>query len=119
MRYVFGVTTADADALNGYRSISAVTFDLDGELSANIGWVIFEVNEERPERCSGMIGTFNNHATLKLIRFAHSEKPCRICGLFDDGKTDARTWMLGGIVFTSSFVLDASGFVGFRAGTIT
>ena len=64
------MSAAGADTLEGHRSISDVTFDLDGELSTEIGWVVFEVSDEQPELCCGVIGTFNNYVTLRLIRFA-------------------------------------------------
>jgi hypothetical protein len=111
------MSRAGADTLKGHRSISDVTFDLDGELSTEIGWVVFEVNDEQPERCCGVIGTFNNYATLRLIRFARSQRPCRIQGFFDDGK-QTRTHMLDDIAFAEILVLDVSGFVGFSASII-
>jgi hypothetical protein len=111
------MSTAGADTLEGHRSISDVTFDLDGELSNEIGWVVFEVNDEQPERCCGVIGTFNNYVTLRLIRFARSQRTCLIQGLFNDGK-QTRTRMPDDIAFTEIFVLDESSFVGFSAGII-
>lgn len=110
------MSAAGADTLEGHRSISDVTFDLDGELSTEIGWVVFEVSDEQPELCCGVIGTFNNYVTLKLIRFERSQRPCRVQGFFDDRK-QTRTRMLDDIAFTEILV-DVSGFVGFSARII-
>lgn len=111
------MSTADVDTRKGYRSIADVTFDLDGKLSTETGWIVFEVSEGQPECCRGVIGTVNNHVTLRLIRFARTQRPWRIHGLFDDGK-QTRTLMLDDVVVTSIFVFDVSAFFGFRASTV-
>jgi hypothetical protein len=64
-----------ANTRKGYRSISDVTFNLDGERSTEIGWVVFETIDKQPESCCGVIGTINNYATLRLFRFARTQRP--------------------------------------------
>ncbi|MGZ4908815.1 MAG: hypothetical protein ACXVIG_07500 [Halobacteriota archaeon] len=107
---------ADANTLRGYRSIGDVTFDLDGALFSDIGWVIFEVSDSQPNRGQGVIGTFNNYATLTLVRFRHTQKPCQIQGVFDDGETGEHVWQLDDVVFTGVLFRDVNGLIGFRAG---
>ncbi len=109
---------ADANTLRGYRSIGDITFDLDGALSSDIGWVIFEVSDGQPDRGQGVIGTFNNYVTLTLVRFKWAQKPCRINGIFDDGETGENTWLLDNVGFTGILFRDVSGLIGFRAGSV-
>ncbi len=101
--------------LRGYRCIGDVIFDLDGTLSSDVGWVLFEVNDEQPDRARGVVGTFNNYATLRLIRSRRTKASCRIRGLFDDGKTGANEWLLDNVVFTSALLRDVTGLIGFCA----
>ncbi len=111
------VNTAKLSTLRGYQSTSDVKFDLDDAHLSDVGWVIFEVHEGQPEG-HGVIGTFNNAVTLELIRFERTQLPCRIRGWFSDGQTGSRRWLLDDVVFTSFFVRDANGLIGFRAGMI-
>lgn len=111
------VKTAKASVLRGYRSTSDIIFDLDNKRSTDLGWVIFETQDGHPEG-QGVIGTFNNAVTLELIRFERTQQPCRIRGWFTDGQTGAMRWLLDDIVFTSFFVRDVNGLIGFRAGIV-
>ncbi len=104
-------------ALRAYRSIGTVTFDLDGTLFTDTGWVMFEITDGQYEG-QGVIGTFNNYNTLTLMRFERTQKPLRMRGQFNDGATGAHTWLLDDVAFTGLLVRDASGLIGFRAGTI-
>ncbi len=110
---------AEGSTLRGYRGIGDITFDLNGTPTTDIGWVLFEVNDDQLDRGRGIVGTFNNYATLRLIRSTRTKTPCRIYGLFDDGKTRSNTWLLDDVVFTGMLVRDASGILGFRAGAVT
>ncbi len=101
--------------LRGYRSVNDISFDLDGVFSTYIGWVLFEVGNTQLERVRGVIGTFNNYATLMLLRLARDQKPCRIHGRFKDGQTDASEWTLDNVTYTGAEVHDESGFVAFHA----
>ncbi|MDD1725552.1 MAG: hypothetical protein LUQ34_01545 [Euryarchaeota archaeon] len=100
--------------LRGYRSIGDVAFDIDGELSTEIGCVVFEVSDKRPEYCKGLISTFNNLVTLRGVRFARTQRACGINGCFYDGQQET-TCTLDDVVFTTFFVLDVCAFVVFRA----
>ena len=113
------VSKINASTLRGYRGIGDITFDLDGLLSADIAWVIFEVSDEEPEAGQGVIGTFNNYGTLQLVRFERSQKPCRIYGVFDDGETGERTFLLDNVVFSEFLLRDVTGLIGFRAGSVS
>lgn len=103
--------------LTGYRSVDDTTFDLNGELSTEIGWVVVEVSNAQLECCRGIIGTINNYATLRLMRFARAQKACQIRGDFDNGK-QMTTLMLADVVFNAFFVLDTNSFVSFSANVI-
>ena len=109
----------EANAIRGYRGIGDIVFDFDGTLSTDIGWVLFEVSDDQPDQGQGVIGTFNNCATLRLIRSTRTKSPCRIRGLFHDGATGVDTWQLDDVVFIGMLLRDVIGFIGFRAGTIT
>ncbi len=111
-------TIVNTGTLRGYRSTGDITFDLDGTVSTDIGWVIFEVSDGSSEG-HGVIGTFNNYATLKLVRFERAQKPCRIHGDFGDGHTEAQKWLLDDVVLTDVLSDDVTGFIGFRAGVAT
>ncbi len=80
---------------------------------------MFEIEDDQSECGHGVIGTFNNDATLTLIRFARAQKPCRVYGLFDDEETGESAWILNDVGFTGMLVRDASGLIGFRAGSVT
>ncbi len=112
------VSKSKASILRGYRGIGDITFDLDSTLSSDIGWVIFEVSDEKPESGHGVIGTFNHYVTLQLIRFERTQKPCRIYGTFDDGETGKDAFLLDDVVFSAVLVRDISGLIGFRAGSV-
>ncbi len=112
------VSKAKEGTLRGYRGIRDITFDLDSTLLTDSGWVIFEVNDEGAESGLGVIGTFNHHVTLQLIRFARNQKPCRIVGVFDEEETGERTFLLDDVRFTAVLVRDISGLIGFRSGTV-
>ncbi len=109
------VNATEVHTLRGYRCIGDVTFDLDGTLATDLGWVLFEVSDEQPDRARGVVGTFNNYATLQLIRSRLTKAPCRIYGLFDDGKTGVSEWHLDDVFFTSALLRDVTGLIGFRA----
>ncbi len=113
----FTLSTAKASTLKGYRSTSDIKFDLDTKSTSDLGWVIFETRDGHSEG-QGVIGTFNNVATLELIRFERTQKLCRIRGWFTDGQTGATRWLLDDVAFTSFFVRDANGLISFRAGII-
>ncbi len=115
---VITTSKAKASALRGYRSSGDVTFDLNRTLLSDIGWVVFEIDDDQSGRGHGVIGTFNNYMTLTLIRFARAQKPCHMYGVFDDGETGESTWLLDDVGFTGLLVGDASGLIGFRAGTM-
>ncbi|MGZ4920165.1 MAG: hypothetical protein ACXVIE_08760 [Halobacteriota archaeon] len=108
----------EGSVARGYRSVRQITFDLDGTLSDDIGSVVFEVSDGQSGG-QGVIGTFNNYVTLKLIRFERTQRSCCIHGWFDDGKTGTNAWLLDDLVFTGILVRDANGLVGFHAGTVT
>jgi len=112
------MSTADTSKLAGYRSIGDVTFDLGNELTAEIGWVLFEVSGGQAQRVQGAVVTYNNYATLKLVKFERTQRPCHICGWFDDGVAEPRRYMLNDVVFTALLVRDVSGFIGFRADAV-
>ncbi len=79
--------------LRGYRSVDDVSFDLDGTFSTYVGWVLFEVGDKQHERIRGVIGTFNNYATLMLLRIARDQKPCRV---YTGGSTMGRPMRASG-----------------------
>ncbi len=101
--------------LRGYRCIGDVIIDLDGTLASDLGWVMFEVSDEQLDRARGVVGTFNNYATLRLIRSRRTKAPCRIRGLFDDGKTGVSEWLLDDVFFTSALLRDVTGLISFRS----
>ncbi len=103
------MSAAGKRRLRGYRSVSDVCFNLDGTPSACIGWVLFEADDTQRGHVSGVIGTFNNHATLVLLRLARDRKPCSIHGRFDDGQTDASEWKLDDVAYTGAEVHDELG----------
>ncbi len=105
-------------SLKGYRCIDDVIFDLDGTISTDIGWALFEVLDGDLDAVHGVIGTYNNYATLQLVRLDRAKRPCHLYGVFDDGATGAREWTLNDIVFTAILVRDVSGFAGFRATVV-
>ncbi len=107
--------TDNGHRLRGYRSVNDISFDLDGVFSTYIGWVLFEVGDTQLERVRGVIGTFNNYATLMLLRLARDQRPCRVHGRFNDGQTDASEWTLDNVTYTGAEVHDESGFVAFHA----
>ena len=109
---------AERSTLRGYRGIGDITFDLDGVLATDIGWVIFEISDGQPDRGQGVVGTFNNYATLRLIRSIRTKIPCRIHGLFDDGAAEVNKWLLDDVVFTGTLLRDVSGIIGFRTGAV-
>ncbi len=108
-------STADGGTLIGYRCVGDVTFDLDGNVSTDVGWVLFEVASSQPDAVRGIIGIYNHYATLQLLRLDHAKRPCRIRGEFEDGTTETRAWALDEVVFTAVDVDDAGGFIAFRA----
>ncbi|MGZ4953159.1 MAG: hypothetical protein ACXV5A_07165 [Halobacteriota archaeon] len=109
------VNTADESVLTGYRCVGDVIFDLDGTVLTDVGWVLFEVASSQPDTARGIIGTYNNYATLQLLRHDHAKRPCRIRGEFDVGIAELRAWTLDDVVFTAVDVYDVSGFIAFRA----
>ncbi len=111
------VNTTKTSMLKGYRSTSEITCDLANKRCSDLGWIVFETRDGQPEG-QGVIGTFNNAVMLELIRAERTQQPCRINGWFTDGTTEGTQWLLDDIVFTSFFVRDINGLIGFRAGTI-
>ncbi|MGZ4848978.1 MAG: hypothetical protein ACXV2D_05740 [Halobacteriota archaeon] len=109
------MSTGDGGTLTGYRSVSDATFDLDGTVLTDIGWVLFEVASSQTDPARGIIGTYNHYATLQLLRLDHAKMRCRIRGEFEDGMTEARAWALDDVVFTAVDVDDTGGFIAFRA----
>ncbi len=101
--------------LRGFRSVGDITFDLDGSVSADVGWVLFEVANSDPDAAYGIIGTYNHYATLLLLRTFHAERPCRIYGEFEDSANVARAWTLEDAIFIALNVYDVGGFIAFRA----
>ncbi|MGZ4931868.1 MAG: hypothetical protein ACXV46_03695 [Halobacteriota archaeon] len=87
-------------------------------ISTDIGWALFEMHDGDLDAVRGVIGTYNNYATLQIVRLDRAKRPCRIHGVFDDGITDARAWTLNDVVFTSILVRDMSGLAGFRAAAV-
>ncbi|MGZ7188553.1 MAG: hypothetical protein ACXVIR_12025 [Halobacteriota archaeon] len=108
-------STSDGDTLTGYRCVGDVSFDLDGTVLTDIGWVLFEVASSQSHAVRGIIGTYNHHATLQLLRLDRAERPCRIRGEFEDGITEARAWALDDVVFTAVDVDDTGGVIALRA----
>lgn len=109
------MSAAKGKTVRGYRSVGDVSFDLDGTFSTWVGWTLFETSELHRAHVRGVIGTFDNYATLVLLRLARDQRPCRVHGRFDDGQRGVREWTLDNVVFTDAEVLDESGFVAFRA----
>ncbi|MGZ4938343.1 MAG: hypothetical protein ACXVI3_06835 [Halobacteriota archaeon] len=107
--------TADENTLRGYRSVGDLTCDLDGTLSTNIGWVLFEVASSDDDTVRGIIGTYNHYATLLLLRTFRAKRPFRMRGVFEDEIAEARAWALDDVVCTAVDLYDVSGFIAFRA----
>ncbi len=112
---MLATSTPDDGTLTGYRCVGDVTFDLDGTVLTDVGWVLFEVASSQPDVVRGIIGTFNHYATLQVLRLDYAKRPCRILGEFEDGITGTRAWALDDVVFTAVDVDDAGGFIAFRA----
>ncbi len=105
-------------SLKGYRCRGDVTFDLNGTISTDIGWALFEVLDGDLDAVRGVIGTYNNYATLQLVLVDRAKRPCHLHGVFDDGVTGAHEWTLNNIVLTAILVRDVNGFAGFRATVV-
>ncbi len=101
--------------LHGYRGSGDVTFEYDGKLLTDIAWVIFEVRDGQPNDVRGVVGTFNNYATLQLVWLYRTKKPLRVYGRFDDGTTGPSEWSFDNIAISGMWVRDSTGFMGFRA----
>ncbi len=112
---VLTVTTTKASALRGYRGAGDITVTCDGRLFSDLGWVVFEVRDGQHNDVRGVVGTFNNYATLQLMWLYRNKKPCRIHGWFDDGAMQPHKWTLDNVLFTGIWVRDMTGFVGFQA----
>ncbi len=107
--------TADGSVLTGYRCVGDVTFDLDGTVLTDVGWVLFEVDCTTPDRARGIIGTYNHYATLQVLRLDRTKRPFRIRGEFDDGTAELSTWTLYDVVVTAVDIDDVGGFIAFCA----
>ncbi len=110
------MSTAEKMLLRGYRSVGDVSFDLDGTLSTCIGWVLFEVGDTQLEHVRGVISTFNNYATLTILRLAHDQEPCRIHGWFDNGQTDTSEWTLDSVARRKQLKTDRHRYSTIRRG---
>ncbi len=110
-------STPQGVTLRGYRSVGDVTFDLDGTVSTDIGWVIFEVASSDPHMARGIIGTYNHYATLQVLRAFYGKRPCRMHGEFEDG-VSVHAWTLDDMTITAVDVYDVGGFIAFRAAAL-
>ncbi len=107
--------TEKAPALQGYRSLGGIALKCSDEVFADVGWVIFEINDSNHDEVRGVISTYNDYATYVLMRLARAERSCRLQGLFSDGKAGEYPLTLNDVVIENMLVQDTTAMAAFRA----
>jgi len=106
----------DKKMYHSCESVDDVIFYLNGDRHAGLGWVVFEIDDEKHRQVTGAIGLSNNIFALKLLRHFNTQQPLRIVGDFIDSKergTDS--YVLDNITTSGMLFNDTIGFVLFRA----
>ncbi|MGZ7120531.1 MAG: hypothetical protein ACXVIF_01090 [Halobacteriota archaeon] len=98
------------------ESVDDVIFDLNGERLMGLGWVVFEIDDEKQRQANGVIGFSNNIFALKLLRHLNAQQPLRIIGYFSDSvKQGADSYALDDVTMSGSLLDDSIGFILFNA----
>ncbi len=98
------------------ESVDDVTFDLNGDQHAGLGWVVFEIEDGKQRQVTGAIGVSNNIFTLKLLRHLNDRLPLSLKGRFiDNADQGAQSYALDNIVPSGTLFSDEIGFILFRA----
>ncbi len=107
---------SDKELFHSCESVDDVTFDLNGDQHTGLGWVVFEIEDEKQRQVTGAIGISNNFFTLKLLRHLNSRLPLSIRGRFiDNANQGAQSYTLDNVVPSGTLLSDAIGFILFRA----
>ncbi len=106
----------DKKMFHSCESVDDVIFDLNGDRHAGLGWVVFEMDDEKHRQVSGAIGFSNNIFALKLVRHFNAQQPLRIVGDFIDSKEcGSHSYALDNITPSGMLFSDTIGFILFRA----
>ncbi len=98
------------------ESVDDVMFDLNGEKHVGLGWVVFEIDDEKGRQATGAIGFTHNIFTLKVLQHLNTQQPLHIAGYFADSKKQSvESYMLDDISLSGTLLSDEISFILFHA----
>ncbi len=98
------------------ESVDDVIFDLNGTKHIGLGWVVFELDDEKRRQATGAIGFTNNIFALKVLQHLNAQKPLHILGYFTDStKRSSENYKLDDVSLSGTLLSDEISFVLFHA----